>query len=77
MKFILLALAINPPAYMGTYDTQKSCENAIRSIYATPLIVPNLTYSQQQLDTINRVIDTQLQYQHNTVVLQNNNTIIW
>jgi hypothetical protein len=63
MKFILLALAINPPAYMGTYDTQKSCENAIRSIHATPLIVPNLTYSQQQLDTINRVIDTQLQYQ--------------
>jgi len=63
MKFILLALAINPPAYMGTYNTQKSCENAIRSIYATPLIVPNLTYSQQQMDVINRVIDTQLQYQ--------------
>lgn len=63
MKFILLALAINPPAYMGTYDTQKSCENAIRSIYATQLIVPNLQYSQQQLDVINRVIDTQLQYQ--------------
>jgi hypothetical protein len=63
MKFILLALAINPPAYMGTYDTQKSCENAIRSIYATPLIVPNLKYSQQQMDAINRVIDTQLQYQ--------------
>jgi hypothetical protein len=63
MKFILLALAINPPAYMGTYNTQKSCENAIRSIYATPLIVPNLTYSQQQMDAINRVIDTQLQYQ--------------
>ena len=63
MKFILLALAINPPAYMGTYDTQKSCENAIRSIYATPLIVPNLTYSQQQMDAINRVIGAQLQYQ--------------
>ena len=48
---------------MGTYDTQKSCENAIRSIYATPLIVPNLTYSQQQMDAINRVIGAQLQYQ--------------
>ena len=63
MKFILLALAINPPAYMGTYDTQKSCENAIRTIYATQLIVPNLQYSQQQLAVINSVIDTQLQYQ--------------
>lgn len=63
MKFILLALAINPPAYMGSYDTQKSCENAIRSIYATPLIVPNLQYLQQQMSVINNVIDTQLQYQ--------------
>ena len=63
MKFILLALAINPPTYMGSYDTQKSCENAIRTIYATQLIVPNLQYSQQQMAVINRVIDTQLQYQ--------------
>jgi hypothetical protein len=63
MKFILLALAINPPAYMGTYNTQKSCENAIRSIYATPFFVPSLTYSQQYIDVVNRVIDTQLQYQ--------------
>ena len=63
MKFILLALAINPPAYMGSYDTQKSCENAIRSIFATQLIVPNLQYSQQQMAVINRVVDSQLQYQ--------------
>ena len=48
---------------MGSYDTQKSCENAIRTIYATSLIVPNLQYSQQQLTVINRVIDTQLQIQ--------------
>jgi hypothetical protein len=63
MKFILLALAINPPAYMGSYDTQKSCENAIRTIYATQLIVPNLQYSQQQMSVINRVIDMHLQIQ--------------
>jgi hypothetical protein len=63
MKFILLAIAINPPTYMGTYDSLKSCENAIRSIYATQLIVPNLQYSQQQMSVINNVIDTQLQYQ--------------
>jgi hypothetical protein len=63
MKFILLAIAINPPAYMGSYDSLKSCENAIRSIYATHLIVPNLQYSQQQMSVINNVIDTQLQYQ--------------
>jgi len=63
MKFILLAIAINPPAYMGSYDTQKSCENAIRTIYATQLIVPNLQYSQQQMAVINRVIDMHLQIQ--------------
>ena len=63
MKYILLALAFNPPTYMGTYDTQKSCENAIRSIFATPLIVPNLHYSQQKMAVIDRVIDTQLQFQ--------------
>ena len=63
MKFILLAIAINPPTYMGTYDSQKSCENAIRSIYVTQLIVPNLQYSQQQMSVINSVIDTQLQFQ--------------
>ena len=48
---------------MGTYDSQKSCENAIRSIYVTQLIVPNLQYSQQQMSVINSVIDTQLQFQ--------------
>ena len=48
---------------MGSYDTQKSCENAIRTIYATQLIVPNLQYSQQQMSVINRVIDMHLQIQ--------------
>jgi hypothetical protein len=62
MKFILLALAINPPAYMGSYDSLKSCENAIRSIYATQLIVPNFQYSQQQMNVFNNIIATQLQY---------------
>ena len=63
MKFILLAIAINPPAYMGSYDSQKSCENAIVAIYATKLIVPNLQYSQQQMTVINNIVATQLQYQ--------------
>jgi hypothetical protein len=63
MKFILLSLAINPPAYMGTYDSLKSCENAIVAIYATKLVVPNLQYSQQQMSVFNNIIATQLQYQ--------------
>ena len=63
MKFILLSLAINPPSYMGTYDSLKSCENAIVAIYATKLIVPNLQYSQQQMSVFNNIIATQLQYQ--------------
>ena len=48
---------------MGSYDSQKSCENAIVAIYATKLIVPNLQYSQQQMTVINNIVATQLQYQ--------------
>lgn len=48
---------------MGTYDSLKSCENAIVAIYTTRLIVPNLQYSQQQITVINNIVTTQLQYQ--------------
>jgi hypothetical protein len=68
MKFILLFVALNQsPTMLGSYDSVNSCKNAIRAIYATKMIVPNLQYSQQQLDVINRVIDTQLQYQQEYV----------
>ena len=68
MKFILLFVALNQsPTMLGSYDSVNSCKNAIRTIYATQMIVPNLQYSQQQLDVINRVIDTQLQYQQEYV----------
>jgi hypothetical protein len=68
MKFILLFVALNQsPTMLGSYDSVNSCKNAIRAIYATQMIVPNLQYSQQQLDVINRVIDTQLQYQQEYV----------
>ena len=64
MKFILLFVALNQqPTNLGSYDSINSCKDAIRAIYATRMIVPNLQYSQQQIDVINRVIDTQLQYQ--------------
>jgi hypothetical protein len=64
MKFILLFVALNQqPTNLGTYDSVNSCKDAIRAIYATRMIVPNLQYSQQQLTVINRAIDTQLQYQ--------------
>jgi hypothetical protein len=68
MKFILLYVALNAsPTLLGSYDSVNSCKNAIRIIYATQMIVPNLQYSQQQLDVINRVIDVQLQYQQEYV----------
>jgi hypothetical protein len=68
MKFILLFVALNQsPTMLGSYDSVNSCKNAIRAIYATQMVVPNLQYSQQQLDVINRVIDTQLQYQQQYV----------
>jgi hypothetical protein len=68
MKFILLYVALNTsPTMLGSYDSVNSCKNAIRTIYATQMIVPNLQYSQQQLDVINRVIDVQLQYQQEYV----------
>jgi len=68
MKFILLFVALNQsPTMLGSYDSVNSCKNAIRAIYATQMIVPNLQYSQQQLDVMNRVIDTQLQYQQEYV----------
>lgn len=64
MKFILLFVALNQqPAQLGLYTTEKSCKDAIRTIYTTRMIAPNLQYSQQQLGVVNRVIDTQLQYQ--------------
>ena len=64
MKYILLFVALNQqPAQLGSYDSANSCKNAIRAIYATRMISPGLQYSQPQLDVINRVIDTQLQYQ--------------
>ena len=68
MKFILLFVALNQqPTNLGSYDSINSCKDAIRAIYATRMIVPNLQYSQQQIDVINRVIDTQLQYQQEYV----------
>jgi hypothetical protein len=64
MKYILLFVALNQqPAELGSYNSVNSCKDAIRAIYATRMIVPNLQYSQQQLTAINRVVDTQLQYQ--------------
>jgi len=68
MKYILLFVALNQqPAHMGSYDSVNSCKDAIRAIYATRMIAPNLQYSQQQMNVINRVIDTQLQYQQEYV----------
>lgn len=52
---------------MGSYDSVNSCKDAIRAIYATRIIVPGLQYSQQQMNVINRTIDTQLQYQQEYV----------
>ncbi len=64
MKYILLFVALNQqPAELGSYNSVNSCKDAIRTIYATRMIVPALQYSQQQLTVINRAIDTQLQYQ--------------
>ncbi len=68
MKFILLFVALNQqPTNLGTYDSVNSCKDAIRAIYATRMLAPNLQYSQQQLTVINRAIDTQLQYQQEYV----------
>jgi len=68
MKYILLFVALNQqPAHMGSYDSVNSCKDAIRAIYTTRMIAPNLQHSQQQLTIINRVIDTQLQYQQEYV----------
>lgn len=68
MKVILLFVALNQtPTMLGSYDSHNSCKNAIRTIYATQMIVPSLQYSQQQLNVINRAIDTQLQYQQEYV----------
>lgn len=64
MKFILLFVALNQqPAQLGTYDTEQSCKDAIRAIYTTRLVSPVVKYTKQQMDTINRVVNTQLQYQ--------------
>jgi hypothetical protein len=73
MKFILLFVALNQsPTMLGSYDSVNSCKNAIRAIYVTKSFVPNLQYSQQQKDVINRVIDTQLQYQQEYVCVAKN-----
>ena len=68
MSYILLFVALNQtPTSLGSYNSVNSCKDAIRAIYATRAIVPNLQYSQQQLTVINRVVDTQLQYQQEYV----------
>jgi hypothetical protein len=68
MKFILLYVALNAtPTMLGSYDSINSCKNAIRAIFVTQSFVPNLQYSQPQIDVINRAIDTQLQYQQEYV----------
>ena len=70
MSYILLFVALNQtPTNLGSYDSVNSCKDAIRAIYATRAIVPNLQYSQQQLTVINRVVDTQLQYQQEYVCI--------
>ncbi len=68
MTYILLFVALaQTPTALGYYDSANSCKNAIRAIYTTRMIVPNLQYSQHQFDVINRAIDTQLQYQQEYV----------
>ena len=70
MSYILLFVALNQTlTNLGSYDSVNSCKDAIRAIYATRAIVPNLQYSQQQLTVINRVVDTQLQYQQEYVCI--------
>ena len=70
MSYILLFVALNQtPTNLGSYDSVNSCKDAIRAIYATRAIVPNLQYSQQQLTVIIRVVDTQLQYQQEYVCI--------
>ena len=68
MSYILLFVALNQtPTNLGSYDSINSCKDAIRAIYATRAIAPNLQYSQQQLAAVNRAIDVQLQYQQQYV----------
>lgn len=68
MSYILLFVALNQtPTNLGSYDSINSCKDAIRTIYATRTIAPNLQYSQQQLAAVNRAIDVQLQYQQQYV----------
>lgn len=68
MSYILLFVALNQtPTNLGSYDSINSCKDAIRAIYATRTIAPNLQYSQQQLAAVNRAIDVQLQYQQQYV----------
>ena len=58
-SYILLFVALNVPANLGTFHTETSCRAAIRAIYETKLYGTLI----QKTPELDRVIDIQLQYQ--------------
>lgn len=65
--FILLFAGLTSPAYLGTYDSYESCNNAIRAIYTIRATPKGTELSKQQIDLINKTVTTQLQFQRDYI----------
>ena len=66
MNYILLFVALQgnlPPANLGTYPSEASCQSAIRAIYENKMTPKGVAITPQMTDTIKQVVDLQMQYQ--------------
>jgi uncharacterized protein YegP (UPF0339 family) len=65
MTYVLLFLALNSPtpAQLGTYNSEHSCQSAIRQIYETKATPRGVVLTPQMADAIQQIIDVKLQYQ--------------
>ena len=64
MSYVLLFIALNQtPTQLGTYPSEHSCQQAIRTIYETKAIPRGVVLSQQTSEAIQKSVDVTLQYQ--------------
>jgi hypothetical protein len=65
MQYILLFVALNftTPAQLGTYPSEQACNQAIRAVYEAKTIPRGVVLPQQTIDSLQKAIDINLQYQ--------------
>ena len=66
MNYILLYIALGGlPSYLGTYQSEHLCNQAIREIYEAQVIPQGIPLTVQERERLKSVVDLQLKFQTN------------